>query len=568
VPAEVFITKVAPPVSPESPADVAASDAETPAIEASAFRPRQAKSPEWTREEDQRLAEAYAAGERIDLVAEEIGRPLRGTMSRAQKIGLAGTLGRRGGFCNDPDWSAEEDQILRDRYGSVRTAELAKEMRRTQSAIYSRAHQLGIKSDYIRDWSDQECLALQIAHDRGIALCDLPPALGRSFAAIAKFSENHGYKFGKRARVAETLTIEQLLALQDRSAPLPPMRQRPRPTNVRKPIEWPDTRKATFLETLERTGSIAASLTAIGLAESSRGVAYRERARDQVFSAAWDGALERSPYKPGPKGRFPAKGWPSERIARFAEAYRRTGKLADAFAAVGSNSAGAYAERNRNATLANIWDEIKAEQKAKPRDGTWTRERRDECVRHLRRTGKVAQALEDMGIERRDASTFYLAKKRFPEFGEACDAAIAAAKATTPQRARYVPPQIQRPVPTIAAPKAVSARRAPEYRPHPTRPYPNPVASQPTPIPAGPRKTDAEIAAATLRYLAERERVAALSVEPGFTLNDAKLRLQQRGRAVYRMSVHGGSADLWFVSGLGRDVTDEQLVAEARRVAA
>lgn len=50
-------------------------------------------------------------------------------------------------------------------------------------------------------------------------------------------------------------------------------------------------------------------------------------------------------------------------------------------------------------------------------------------------------------------------------------------------------------------------------------------------------------------------------------IEQAKLVLQRRGRIVYSMAVHGGASDLYFISGLGKDLTAEQLLTEAERVA-
>lgn len=47
----------------------------------------------------------------------------------------------------------------------------------------------------------------------------------------------------------------------------------------------------------------------------------------------------------------------------------------------------------------------------------------------------------------------------------------------------------------------------------------------------------------------------------------AKVKLQRRGRVVYSMAVHGGRPDRFFVSGLGRDVTRARLIALAGQVA-
>lgn len=54
-------------------------------------------------------------------------------------------------------------------------------------------------------------------------------------------------------------------------------------------------------------------------------------------------------------------------------------------------------------------------------------------------------------------------------------------------------------------------------------------------------------------------------LEPALSLDEAKLRLQRRGRVVYNARIRGGREDRWYVSGLGLDVTDAQLVAEASK---
>lgn len=49
-------------------------------------------------------------------------------------------------------------------------------------------------------------------------------------------------------------------------------------------------------------------------------------------------------------------------------------------------------------------------------------------------------------------------------------------------------------------------------------------------------------------------------------IEQAATALRRRGVIVYRMSVHDGDRNLWFVNGLGRDVTPEQLILEAGKI--
>ena len=80
------------------------------------------------------------------------------------------------------------------------------------------------------------------------------------------------------------------------------------------------------------------------------------------------------------------------------------------------------------------------------------------------------------------------------------------------------------------------------------------------------KKPDAEIVAEALRHRAEQLRMQLL--RPDMTAGEAQLALQRKGRVVYRASVAGGRKDRWYVSGLGQDVTDEDLIAEAEKLEA
>jgi hypothetical protein len=64
---------------------------------------------------------------------------------------------------------------------------------------------------------------------------------------------------------------------------------------------------------------------------------------------------------------------------------------------------------------------------------------------------------------------------------------------------------------------------------------------------------------------ADRETAAELA-RLACPIEQAAIALRRRNRVVYRMTVHDGDPELWFVSGLGRDVTAEQLVALAGKI--
>lgn len=78
------------------------------------------------------------------------------------------------------------------------------------------------------------------------------------------------------------------------------------------------------------------------------------------------------------------------------------------------------------------------------------------------------------------------------------------------------------------------------------------------------RRSEAEIAAEGIRRGEERRRFDAL--RPPMTAAEAQREIQRSGRPCYRASVTGGRADRWFVSGMGAEVTDDQLVAKAEQL--
>jgi hypothetical protein len=78
------------------------------------------------------------------------------------------------------------------------------------------------------------------------------------------------------------------------------------------------------------------------------------------------------------------------------------------------------------------------------------------------------------------------------------------------------------------------------------------------------KATPIHIKIAQRAVIAAREE-AARQADP---LEQAKVALQRRGKVVHSMAVWGGRADRYFVSGLGKDVSAEQLLAEAQRLAA
>lgn len=207
--------------------DTRPAEPTAPAVSIALARP-QAKSPDWSADEDDRLRDAYANGERIDLVAEELGRTHGAARSRADKIGLGGTHPAHGGWCTDPVWSEADDALLRDLYGKIDTDEVASRIGRSKRAIFSRAHLLGLQHGYHRKSTGQERLALGIAYRRGLAIADVAAAMGRKAFSLSKYATKHGYNFGRRPLLAAPISLDEIIALADEATPLPAFKNTPR----------------------------------------------------------------------------------------------------------------------------------------------------------------------------------------------------------------------------------------------------------------------------------------------------------------------------------------------------
>lgn len=189
-----------------------------------ASRDESIKVPDWSEEEDARLRAAYQSGERIDLVAAKLGRSQKAAYSRAKKIGLAHPRAIKGGFITSPTWSAVEDALLTSLYGEIPTGQLPARIGRSKTAIFNRAHRLGLHHGYHRQFTRRELSALKIGFERGLAIADLAAAMGRKAFSLSKYATNHGYSFGRRPLLAAPIDLDGIITLEDLAKPLPPFR--------------------------------------------------------------------------------------------------------------------------------------------------------------------------------------------------------------------------------------------------------------------------------------------------------------------------------------------------------
>lgn len=178
----------------------------------------------WTPDEDAILRAAYASGESLSLVAHKTGRDRWSVSSRSTVLKLQGSHPRPNGFRQGPDWSAKDEAKLRAEYGHKPAKQLALELKRPLRAVYCHAHQLGLKSDWARPFSDEDDLAMRTAWLCGVPLMDLAVAMGRDQAVISKRAIRRGFSFsdprrpnppktGVRKSADRPLTLAAILAL-------------------------------------------------------------------------------------------------------------------------------------------------------------------------------------------------------------------------------------------------------------------------------------------------------------------------------------------------------------------
>ena len=167
----------------------------------------------WIAEEDAMLSAAYASGASLTPLRLRLGRTACSIRWRAEHLGLRGTHEKRNGWRTSPDWTEADLAHLRAEYGRTPTADLARSMGRTRASLTTRANVIGLVHGYQRPWSDDDRRALALAFADGLAIADLARVLDRNYAAVHKYAEKHGYRFGRRPRRVPLPTVADILAL-------------------------------------------------------------------------------------------------------------------------------------------------------------------------------------------------------------------------------------------------------------------------------------------------------------------------------------------------------------------
>jgi len=137
-------------------------------------------SRKWTPEEDAILAEIYDGQDpaTISRIATRLKRARIAVVRRAGRLGLQRARER--------DWTAEEDQQLRDLYDSHPTTvrKLARALGRKSAALKRRASKLGLTRKPGRPWLQREDDLLERLVAQNVSRARMAQALGRTEAAV------------------------------------------------------------------------------------------------------------------------------------------------------------------------------------------------------------------------------------------------------------------------------------------------------------------------------------------------------------------------------------------------
>lgn len=155
----------------------------------------------WLAEEVAAMKRVYADGSSVAKLAYRLGRSRSSLSWKAGELQLTGTHANSGrGFRKGGDWSPDDIEILKTRYGTEKVKDTAAALNRSISAIYCRAHALGLDTKYHRDWSQEDDRAIAIAYSAGLSMTDLAGAIGRDIATVSKRAIKLKIPFRDRAK--------------------------------------------------------------------------------------------------------------------------------------------------------------------------------------------------------------------------------------------------------------------------------------------------------------------------------------------------------------------------------
>lgn len=140
----------------------------------------------WTSAEIASLRELFAADAGVDSIAADLGRPLHGVRSKIHELGLRRNSAR--------PWSDWDDAQLTRTYGTISAATIAANLSRAVTSIYARAQILGLSEAAAPPWDEWEDAQLAAGYARGVPAQQLAVMIGRTLGATATRACNLGMR--------------------------------------------------------------------------------------------------------------------------------------------------------------------------------------------------------------------------------------------------------------------------------------------------------------------------------------------------------------------------------------
>ena len=146
----------------------------------------------WTQEENDILVDGYEKGEALKDIAKKIGRPVGGLSWRANQLGIRHP--KPDGFRSAPVWSDEEENTLKQLYGSMPVRAIADLLGRTRSGVYSCAFRLGLDAKHFKNYSTEDLATIEQIDRQG------GPAAVRAYAVKQGWNGDVACKKAKQIR--------------------------------------------------------------------------------------------------------------------------------------------------------------------------------------------------------------------------------------------------------------------------------------------------------------------------------------------------------------------------------
>ena len=158
----------------------------------------------WLPEEIDALRSGFAADQDLQEIAFRLDRTLAAVRTRVDALGLRRNSSR--------PWTALEDELLSERYGSLAASAIAGLIGRSPSAIYARAGFLGLTEANPPAYTPWEIAQIRAGYTQGVSVAQLGVLIGRPVCGIATIASRLKIRHANAA--ADWSDAEQHRALE------------------------------------------------------------------------------------------------------------------------------------------------------------------------------------------------------------------------------------------------------------------------------------------------------------------------------------------------------------------